>query len=83
MMAYCQLDHKENFQWNFNKNTKIFIHENASECIVCQMAVILSQRSFILIPLKHSMPQELCTSFALGFVLDEGYFTSNEATMDE
>ena len=28
-------------QWNFNQNTEIFIHKNASEYIVCEMAVIL------------------------------------------
>ena len=28
-------------QWNFNRNTKFFIHKNASENIVCEMAVIL------------------------------------------
>ena len=29
-------------QWNFNQNTKIFLHENASENIVCETAAILS-----------------------------------------
>ena len=28
--------------WNFNKNTKVFINENASENIVCEMVAILS-----------------------------------------
>ena len=28
---------------NFNQNTKLFIHENASEKIVCEMAAILSR----------------------------------------
>ena len=26
-------------QWNFDKNKNIFIHENAAESIVCEMAV--------------------------------------------
>ena len=30
-------------QWNFNHNTKLFIQENASENIVCEMAAILSR----------------------------------------
>ena len=30
-------------QWNFNQNTKFFIHENASEYIVCEMAAILAR----------------------------------------
>ena len=29
------------FQWSFNQNTKFFIHENASEDIICEMAAIL------------------------------------------
>ena len=28
-------------QWNFNQNTKLFIHENAAENIVCEMAANL------------------------------------------
>ena len=30
-------------QWNFNRNRKLFIHGNASEYIVCEMAAILSR----------------------------------------
>ena len=30
------------FQWNSNQNTNIFLHENAFENIVCEMAAILS-----------------------------------------
>ena len=30
-------------QWNSNQNTKIFIHENAPESIVCEMEEILSR----------------------------------------
>ena len=29
-------------QWNFSRNSNIFIHENAFESIVCEMATILS-----------------------------------------
>ena len=29
-------------QWIFNQNTKIFIHENISENILCEMVAILS-----------------------------------------
>ena len=38
-LVYCLMDH----QWNFYQNTNIFIHENASENIVCEMVVILSR----------------------------------------
>ena len=31
------------FQWKFNKNTTIFIEENARENVVCEMAFILSR----------------------------------------
>ena len=31
------------FQWNFNQNTKFFIHENASENIVCETVAMLSR----------------------------------------
>ena len=30
-------------QWNFNQNTKIFIHENASENVVCEMVAFFSR----------------------------------------
>ena len=30
-------------RWNFNQNTKLFIHENASENFVCKMTDILSR----------------------------------------
>ena len=30
-------------QWEFNKNTQLFIHEYAYENIVCEMAAILSR----------------------------------------
>ena len=35
---------RNNFQCNFNQNTKLFIHENAFETIVCEMLAILSIR---------------------------------------
>ena len=35
----CTIRNK--LQWNFNQNTKLFIHENAYENIVCEMAPIL------------------------------------------
>ena len=32
----------ETNQWNFNQNMKLFIHEYASENIVCEMAAMFS-----------------------------------------
>ena len=46
MLGYCQLDPQENFS-NFNQNTTLFIHENASENIVCEMAAILSRGRWV------------------------------------
>ena len=42
MLSYCQLEPRNKLQWKFNQNTKIFIHENASENIVFEMAAIFS-----------------------------------------
>ena len=37
------LVYRNKLQWNFNQNRKFFIHGNASEYIVCEMAAILSR----------------------------------------
>ena len=34
-------------QWNFNQNKKLFIHENAFENVVCEMADILSRGRWV------------------------------------
>ena len=34
---------RNKFQWNFNRNSNIFIQENALENVVCEMASILSR----------------------------------------
>ena len=34
---------RNKLQWNFNQTTKFFIHVNASENVVCEMAAILSR----------------------------------------
>ena len=33
---------RNKLQWHFNQNTNLFIHENAFESRVCEMAAILS-----------------------------------------
>ena len=45
MLGYRTLRNK--LQWNFNKVTQFFIHENASENIVCEMVAILSRGRWI------------------------------------
>ena len=34
---------KNKLQWNLNRNTKLFVHKNAAENIVCEMGAILSR----------------------------------------
>ena len=41
MLTYCQSGNI--FQWNFIWNWNIFIQENASEHVICEMAAILSR----------------------------------------
>ena len=38
---------RNKLQWNFNQNAKLFIHENASENIVCETAAILSMGRWV------------------------------------
>ena len=38
---------KNKLQWNFDQNTKLFIHENASENIVCEKGAILSRGRWV------------------------------------
>ena len=48
MLGYYQFDPWSELQWYFNKkNTKIFIHENTSEDIVCEMMAIFAGRGFV------------------------------------
>ena len=35
------------FQWNLNRNSNIFIHENAIESVVCEMAAIMSRPQWV------------------------------------
>ena len=45
VIVNCTLRNK--LQWNFNQNTKLFIHKNASDNIVCNMAAILSRGRWV------------------------------------
>ena len=71
---------RNKLQWKFNQNTKLFIHENASQNIVYEMASILSLPQWVN-GLTESRPhytsltqdnwntsQELCTWFTLDCV---------------
>ena len=41
------LTFRNKLQWKCNQNTKLFIHENASENIVCETAAILSRARWV------------------------------------
>ena len=41
--VYSDADQRKHQSWNFNQNTKFFIHENASQNIIDEMAAILSR----------------------------------------
>ena len=47
MLGYYQLDPYEQIKWILNQNTKVFIHKNASEYIVCEMTTILSRGQWV------------------------------------
>ena len=53
VMVYCQLDPSEQTSVKLYQNTKLFIHENASECIVFDMATILSMGDEFSHPCVH------------------------------
>ena len=48
---------RSKLQWNFNRNSKSFIQENAFESVVCDMATILSRPQCV-----KSKPQLIPTS---------------------
>ena len=47
MLGYYQLDPWEQKFVNVNQNTKLFIHKNATENIVSEMAAILSRKRWV------------------------------------
>ena len=43
MLTYSQLDPQDRFQWHFNPNSDIFIHENALENVTYEMEAIFTR----------------------------------------
>ena len=41
-------------RWNSNRNTKLFIHENAFENVLCEMATILSRGRWVINHILHT-----------------------------
>ena len=54
------LVYRNKLQWNFNQNRKLFIHGNASEYIVCEMAAILSRGGANWTRIKHAVWPSKC-----------------------
>ena len=52
---------RNKLQWNFNQNTKLFIHEKASENIVYEMAAILSRERWVNCLYTYSLPSHSLT----------------------
>ena len=50
---------RNKLQWNFSLNFNIFIQENESESVVCEMAAILSQPQCV-IPLGFMIAEQKC-----------------------
>ena len=46
-LPYCQLDPKDQIQWNSNQNSYIFIDENVFENVVCEIVAILSREKWV------------------------------------
>ena len=54
-------------QWKFNQNTKLFIHKNASENIVCEMATILPRGRWVNPDGIKMSSLHMCKDFPLDF----------------
>ena len=55
MLAYCHWIPRNKLPWNFNQNTKLFIHEITSENIICKIATIMSMGRWV-----HRFPNDQC-----------------------
>ena len=55
-------------KWNSNQNTKIFIHENTFENVVCEMAVILSRGDELIVSWTKSFRRPLNFFFRCCFI---------------
>ena len=54
---------RNNFHWNFNRNSKLFSQENAFENVVCEMAAILSRPQCVNInDIQYHRVTFLCTN---------------------
>ena len=56
---------RNKLQWNFYRNSNIFIQENGLECVVCEMAAILSRPQCVnwSLPTATYMPQWIVSAW--------------------
>ena len=55
---------RNKLQWKFNRNSNIFIHENAIESVVCEMAAILSWPQWVnVIGWAHTQNDPWCCTY--------------------
>ena len=79
---------RDKLQWNFNRNSNIFIQENALENVVCEMASILSRPQCV----KHKTENVTLNSHFPGshelmsfiwYYLIQIYFSQSEAANNQ
>ena len=54
MLTYCELDSWLQIQWKSNRNSIIFIQENAFEIVVCQSGIHFVQGKMTLTEINHN-----------------------------
>ena len=72
MLGYCQLDPYEQTSVKSNQNTKLFIHENAFENIVCRMTTILSRGDELM---TQWVVWWACLKYCLSYISKERCFS--------
>ena len=73
-IVYWTLRNK--LQWNFNQNTKLFIHKNASENTVCKMVAILPTGRWVKEFSNHGFKTDCNTSNSIhcGAIITQSIF---------
>ena len=63
---------RNKLHWNFDQNTKQFIHENVSENIVCEMATILARGTWVNIHNSTNCTSHIKNYIVIGVTRYEG-----------
>ena len=64
---------RNKLQWNFNRNSNIFIQENVFECVVCEMAAILSRPQCVN---QEPLPEAKMTQWTKTYCIYHSHITS-------